>query len=133
MKKLLFLCSFLMLCGTSFADEIIKMQATSLAVKTTDDYGYWSDWSDWEDCSVLVVINVTNDRVNIYSQTPQEYDIYDYSDEEMDDQGGTTTTFHCVDDDGVRCDMRIRIQADGQIQLYIDYSNLMFVYNVEPK
>lgn len=132
MKKLLTLLIVFTLCGNAFADEILKMRATSFAIKSTDDYGYWSDWSDWEDCSVLVVINVTNDRVNIYSGTPQVYDIYDYGEEEYDDNG-TTTTFNCIDDEGLQCDMRIRIQNDGQVQLYIDYSDIMWVYNVELK
>lgn len=133
MKKFLFLLSFFMLCGISVANDIIKMQATSYAYKATDDYGYWSDWTDWQDCSILVVINAANDRVNIYSNSPQEYDIYNYGEEEYDSEGGTTTTFNCIDSNGLRCDMRIRIQANQQVQLYIDYSDAMWVYNVQPK
>ena len=122
-----------MICGISVANNIIKLQATSYAYKSTDEYGRWSDWSNWNDCSILVVVNTSNDRVNIYSNTPQEYDIYNYGEEEYDKDGGTTTTFNCIDDNGVRCDMRIRIQSDGQAQMYIDYSNFMIVYNVQPK
>lgn len=133
MKKLLFLCSFLMMCGMTVANDVLKWQATELAYKTTDNWGNWSDWSDWEDVSILVVINTATDRVNIYSSEPQEYDIYDYEEEEKDYEGGTSVTFHCVDANGVRCDMRIRVQADGQVQLYIDYSNIMFVYNVQSR
>ena len=133
MKKLLFLCSFLMICGMTIANDVLKWQATELAYKTTDNWGNWSDWSDWEDVSILVVINTATDRVNIYSSEPQEYDIYDYEPEETDSDGGTSITFHCVDVNGIRCDMRIRVQADGQVQLYVDYSNIMFVYNVQSR
>jgi hypothetical protein len=133
MKKMLLCLSFLMLCGIASASDILKWQATELAYKTTDDWGNWSEWSDWEDCSVLIVINTATDRVNIYSSTPQEYDVYDTEPEVYDNDGGSSITFHCVDANGLRCDMRIRVQANGQVQLYIDYNDIMFVYNVEAK
>jgi hypothetical protein len=133
MKKMLLCLSFLMLCGIASASDILKWQATELAYKTTDDWGNWSEWSDWEDCSVLIVINTATDRVNIYSSTPQEYDVYDTESAVNDNDGGSSITFHCVDANGLRCDMRIRVQANGQVQLYIDYNDIMFVYNVEAK
>ena len=133
MKKIL-LTLALVLCtlGTFAQSSILWFRTTEFAWKQKE-YGVWSDWSDWEDVSILVVINTATDRVNIYSSEPQEYDIYDYEDEETDYEGGTSITFHCVDANGVRCDMRIRVQADGQVQLYIDYSNIMFVYNVQSR
>lgn len=133
MKKLLFLCSFLMMCGMTVANDVLKWQATELSYKTADDWGNWSSWSDWEDVSILVVINTANDRVNIYSSEPQEYDIYDYEPEKTDSDGGTSITFHCIDANGLRCGMRLRVQADGQVQLYIDYSDIMFVYNIKER
>ncbi len=113
--------------------EVHKWQATSLAFRTLDDYGYWSEWTDWEDCSILVVFNLNTDRVNIYSNETQEYDIYDYLDESYDNNGSKTVTLKCIDADGLRCTMRLRTQSDGQKQLYVDYSDFMFVYNIEPK
>ena len=131
MKKLLLLFSFLMLFGVTYADEVIKMQATSYSYQSADNKGNWSGWSDWYDCNVLVVIK--NDRVNIYSNTPQEYDIYDSQEAVSDGEGGSSMTFKCVDNDGNRCDIRIRISATERVQLYVDYSDFMFVYNVQFK
>lgn len=133
MKKLLLCLSFLMLCGIASASDILKWQATELSYKTADDWGNWSSWSDWEEVSILVVVNTATDRVNIYSSTPQEYDIYDYEPEKTDGEGGTTITLHCVDANGLRCDMRLRVQADGQVQLYVDYSDIVFVYNIQER
>ena len=110
-----------------------KLQATSYAYKYLNDYGYWTEWSDWEYSSVLIVINTDNDRINIYSSTPQEYDIYDSEDSYRDKDGGETTTLKCIDADGVRCDVRIRIERSGNRQLYVDYSNIMWVYNIVNK
>lgn len=131
MKKLLILFIFFTLFGVVNAAETLKMQATSLAYKSINRYGDWTEWSQWEDCNILVVIK--EDRVNIYSKVPQEYDIYYFGKEESDNEGGRITTLKCVDMDGQRCGMRLRIQSDGQIQFYVDYSDFMFVYNVEFK
>ena len=121
-------CSILMLQA-----ETIKLNATSFAYKYQNEYGYWTDWTDWEDCRILVVINTETDRINIYSNSHQEYDVYDYTPEYSDDKGGRTTTFKCVDADGDRCEIRLRQQRDGQFQLYIDYSNIMWVYTIESR
>ncbi len=113
--------------------EVFKFQATSLSSKYFNEYGYWSEWSEWENCNILVVINSSAERINIYSSVPQEYDIYDSHDVSYDNDGGKTTTFKCIDADGLRCDVRLRVQSDGQVQLYVDYNNFMFVYNIESK
>lgn len=113
--------------------EVLKLQSTSYAYKYINDYGYWTDWTDWEYSSVLIVINTDNDRINIYSNTPQEYDIYGYEDSYRDKDGGETTTLKCIDAEGLRCEIRIRIERSGNRQLYVDYSDAMRVYNIVNK
>ncbi|MBO5816492.1 MAG: hypothetical protein J6R26_00890 [Paludibacteraceae bacterium] len=133
MKKILFTLALLLTFVGTISAEVLKMKATSVAYKYENEYGYWTDWTDWEECSILVVVDVDGDRITIYSSTPQEYDIYDSEYEESDGEGGTIQTFHSVDKDGSRCDLRIRITKDGDVQLYVDYSDVMLVYNVEMK
>lgn len=133
MKKLLTLSVAIFCTIVMCYAEVIKLQATSFAFKSQNDYGYWSDWSDWEDSSCLIVINADNDRINIYSKVPQEYDIYDYEGESSDNKGGTQFTFKCIDEDGLRCTIRFRVQSDGGRQLYVDYADMMWVYNVVNK
>lgn len=133
MKKLFTLgvaiiCSSLMLHA-----EVLKFNATSLAYKSQNEYGYWSDWSDWESCNILVVLNLDAERIDIYSSSAQEYDIYDYQGETYDEDGGTTMTLNCIDADGLRCEVRFRQQSDGQWQLYVDYADVMWVYNIQRK
>lgn len=126
---LLLLCSF-----SSFA-QTYKLRATGVAIKTQNERtGYWSDWSDWESCNLLVVMNIDRDIVTIYSKVTQEYDVIEVlSEDERDPDGGVSTTLLCVDADGTRCHMRLRSQSNGALQLYIDYSNVSFVYNVESR
>mgnify|MGYP006919062826 FL=1 len=116
-----------------YADGVYKYQATSLAFKSQNEYGYWSDWSDWESTNILVVINIDNSRINIYSSSPQEYDIYDYGERVVESDGGVSFTLKCIDEDGLRCSIRQREQPDGQLQLYINYSDVIIVYNIQKK
>ena len=52
----------------------------------------------------------------------------------MDDRyGGTTISYRCVDDDGLRCGIRLRVQADGSLQLYVDYNDAMWVYGLRKR
>lgn len=131
MKK--FLVFTLLLFASVFAShayaEVLKLKAYSASMRSTDHYGNWSDWADWSDCNILVVIG-EDSRVKIYSKETQEYDIISSEEEVSDHQGGTVTEYHCIDKDGLRCSLRLRVEKNDNIQLYVDYDNLSFVYNV---
>ncbi len=71
--------------------------------------------------------------MNIYSSSPQEYDIYDYGERVNESDGGITFTLKCIDKDGLRCSIRQREQPNGQMQLYIDYADVIVVYNIQMK
>ncbi len=134
MKKLIVILALILGCALASHADVYKYKTSSIALRSVNSYGNWTDWSDWEDCSVLVVINTDKDLITIYSAERQEFDVYDGGNGFVRDAGGGQTwTLRCVDVDGVRCEVRIRIQSDGQYQLYIDYSNLSYVYNIEPR
>lgn len=113
--------------------EVTKYTAYSLAMKTADNRGNWSKWSDWESCSILIVIDFDKERLTIYSHKTQVFDIISYEDWESDGEGGRTMSLSCVDDEGLRCTLRYRQDKDGDLQLYVDYNNLMYVYNIRFK
>ena len=71
--------------------------------------------------------------INIYSDKIQEYDIYEYTGEENDDDGGSSFLFQCVNKDGLRCQVRLRVQSDGSKQLYVDFNDAMWVYGLEER
>lgn len=113
--------------------QTYKLQTYNFAFRSKNSYGVWSDWSKWESSDMLVVINQDKDRITIYSRKVQEYDIYDYEGEEDDRYGGTTISYRCVDDDGLRCGIRLRVQGDGSLQLYVDYNDAMWVYGIRKR
>ena len=126
------LAFLIMLCSSLTANaEVLKLRSTEYSYKYQYDSGYWSDWSAWESTSVLIVINLSTERVTIYSELKQEYDIYNSSDTEYKSDGSEIITLSCVDADGIQCEMRIRKQSDGQVQLYVDYADISWVYNVQ--
>lgn len=103
----------------------------------TDSFSYkiyngvsWSDWSKWQNSHILVVISIDRDIISIYSENIQEYDIYKYDGKESDGNGGNILIFSCVNRDGLRCRIRFRIQSDKSKQLYVDFSDIMWVYNL---
>ena len=132
MKKILvaFLLSFM--CVFSYAADILKFQTTGLSIKTLEN-GSWTKWSDWEKCSCLVVINIDKDVITIYSSEKQVYDIIECNDPYTDSDGDEVLKMHAVDQDGDECDIRLISRLKGSDQLYVDFADIMWVYNIESK
>ena len=133
MKKFLIVLLLAMGIATTAEAQVAKYRATSLAFKAQNSYGDWGEWSDWENVNILIVLNLNNNSVQIYSQKTQEFDIIDRVSDWQNDNGGKTLEVSCVDNDGLRCHMRFRKQHDGQLQLYVDYRDFMYVYAIEPR
>ena len=131
MKKIFFLL-ILIFSICSIKAQTYKYYTTSFAYKYYEN-NRWTDWSDWERCRMLVVISVDRNLINIYSDTMQEYDIYEYNGEEEDKDGGTSLLFKCVNADGLRCQVRLRVQSDGSKQLYVDFNDCILVYGLEER
>ena len=130
MKKIIALLLLLIAALPSVA-EVIKYKATSFALNIYDyDAQSWTDWSDWQGCNILVVVDAGKDLITVYSQETQEYDIVEYLGEE-EDNNGALIKFNCVDKDGGKCNIRVRVQNDGQQQLYVDYNDASWVYNIQ--
>jgi len=134
MKK--FLCVLLLALGvaTTVDAQVVKYRATDVAYMSQNDNGSWSQWSAWEKVSMLIVMNLDKAIVQIYSSEPQEFDIVNtVSDWKSDSEGGQQIEFLCVDKNGLRCNMRFRVQSDGLMQMYVDYRNVIYAYVIEPR
>lgn len=132
MKKLTLSIILVLLSAFGFAQSIYKFRSTDLAYQYYDSYyGSWSSWSDWQSTSVLIVIDLYKERITIYSSELQQYDIYENYDERIDSDGDYVNEFRAIDQDGIRCGIRfITNDNTSRSQIYIDYSDMRWVYNV---
>ena len=77
-----------------------------------------------------IIINLNNDVVTIYSPKTQIYNIYKYIGTKKDSDGDITMTYKFYDQDLDFGNMRLMIRKNGQSQIYIDFSNISWAYDV---
>jgi hypothetical protein len=128
-KYLLFIILFAV--STSAIGQVYKLRTTEFASKYQINNYRWSEWTEWKDASILIVINLKKERITIYSKETQIYDIIEDEGQKTDSEGNKTYSLFCVNADGVTCRVRLRAPAkNGRMQLYVDFKDMMWVYNV---
>lgn len=136
MKKYKYLFTFCLVMMLSFINpvstiaQVYSYRTTEFAYKEVNSYGNWTNWSSWEPSNIPMTIDFGNDLVVIYSNTKQIYQIIEHVRNYTDNSGGTQMEFRFIDQDGDRGTMRLRIERNGNSQVYIEFSNIMWVYNV---
>ena len=78
-------------------------------------------------------INLSTDRITIYSprtQVYQVYGVYNNGNTYIDSSGGTNMKFYVIDQDYDKGSIRLRVERNGNSQIYVDFSNVAWVYNV---
>lgn len=134
MKKILALFALILTMSFIVPNEIkaqvYTYKTTAYAYQKTDSYGNWGKWSEWLDSDMTMVINFDTDVVTIYSPTTQRYKITKFIRNYTDNSGGKQVEFAFVDQDGDRGHMRLRIETNGNSQVYIDFNNIRWCYNV---
>jgi len=114
----------------SMEAQVYYFRTTGFAYKQINSYGHWTDWTDWQSSDMLITMNLDTDVVRIYSKTPQTYRITQHVRNFTDENGGKQVEFRFIDQDNDRGAMRLRIERNGNSQIYIDFNNIMWVYNV---
>ena len=99
------------------------------AYQYTQKMSYASDFDDWTTVNIPIVFNLTTDQIIIYSQRTQTYYIYKYE-TYTSNEGRRAVRFYFVDQDLDKGCCRLVIRNDGTSQIYIDFSNISWVYNV---
>lgn len=132
MKKIILVVFFITIANISYS-QVIKCKADAIAIKTKNEYSEkWSEWSKWEEVDILITIDPDKDRVKVFSKVEQVYDIIKSYGESYDEDGDKTIKWQCVNDDGLKCTVRLvkLYSKEGKSQLYIDFSDMMWVYNI---
>ena len=132
MKKLLLILLLFVGIGinTTYA-QIYRYQTTCFAIKQVNSYGYWGEWSNREPSDMLITLNFDKSLVKIYSPITQTYIIKEYIGSYNDNGGGAQAEYKFVDQDGDIGILRLRIDNNGNSQIYIEFNNIMWVYGVK--
>lgn len=117
----------LSICMLASYAEIISCRARELAIATVS-YGKYT-WSDWYPCRVDIYIDTTSDVVYIDSKEPQKYVILEDKGSVIKSDGSKIKTLKIIDQDYDRGELRLRQERNGNIQIYIDFADVAWVYS----
>lgn len=90
----------------------------------------WGQWSKWQLCEANGVINIPRTTVVIYTQKIQRYTIVEYKGAYYDSEGCETIEMSVIDQDGDKGTIRMRQEHNGNVQLYVDFADVSWVYNI---
>ena len=127
MKKIIVTLIIAFVCVSASA-QTIRYRASYFSIGPRNDYGQIV-WGDWERSNVIITIDFENDFIKVYSEREQNYVIIEEENSYEDNTGGSNVNFSAVDEEGIECTIRLRIQKDGTAQLYAFYSNVAWVYS----
>lgn len=125
MKKIILGIVLTLFMSIPSFSQIINFKATSVAIK---EVGY--RWSDWQKCNILITFNLRTDKVVIYSRSIQIYKVLTQGKSYVDESGGEQVKYDVIDQDDDLGDMRLRVERNGNSQIYIDFADVSWVYNV---
>lgn len=91
--------------------------------------GYWGNWSKWEKCTMPIKFDLDNDIIIIYSNKTQYYKVVEQG-ESPYDSSGRQILFYVVDGEGDRGYIRLRVENTGGCQIYVDFADVSWVYNI---
>ena len=92
----------------------------------------WEKWSKSKDVNLVVTLDSKKDRIIIYSEILQLFEIIEYIDEVITPTD-KTVSFICKNNDGENCTLSIitRINQFNRMQLYVNYEDRILNYNIE--
>lgn len=123
---------FVMLFGTNINAncQTYYYKTYEFAIKYKNSNGVWGNWSDWQKSNMVLTIDLDTDVITVYSEKRQIYSVLEAMGTYTDESGGRQTKFYVVDQDGDLGYVRLRIEKNGNSQVYIDFNDVMWVYNV---
>lgn len=133
MKKTvqLALILFLFSLASAYA-QTYKFMTTGFSVMEKNSQGEWGKWSDLQETKLIISLDTNKNRIIVYSQEVQWYDIVSYEKEEVTEDN-IVNPFSCKDEDGYAVTLSIitRKNQGNRKQLYITRNNYILVYNIE--
>ena len=111
--------------------QVYKFKTSGFSVLEKNEKGKWGKWSDLNSVNIVVSLDTNKNRIVVYSNIIQLFEIIDYQTIEENDTD-IVYSFSCKDNEGVNCTLSIitRKKQDNRKQLYINYDNRIIVYNI---
>ena len=108
-----------------------KFKTFGFSVLEKNERGKWGKWSDLKLVNLLISLDTDKNRIVVYSQVIQLFDIIVYQPTEENDTD-IVYSFTCKDNNGDDCTLSIitRKNQDNRKQLYINYNDRIIVYNI---
>ncbi len=130
MKKI-FLITILLFIATTSQAQVYKFITSSFSVSERTGKNVWTKWSKPQDASIVVSVDPSKDRIVIYSQELQLYQIMNYQ-PTVENEKTITNGFVCADEDGQKFTISIITRKDqgNRKQLYLNQKDVMIVYNM---
>jgi hypothetical protein len=129
--KILIVFTFFALGLNQSFGQTYKFNTSSLSVLEKAQNGNWGKWSDLQLVNILVKLDTDKNRIVVYSEAIQAFEIIDYIPLE-ESETDSVYSFTCKDNTGVNCTLSIitRKKQDNRKQLYINYENRIILYNI---
>jgi predicted nucleotidyltransferase len=111
--------------------QTYKFKTSGLSVMGKDQKGNWGKWSDLDLVNILVKLDTDKNRIIVYSEAIQVFEIVNYIPLE-ESETDSVYSFTCKDNNGEDCTVSIitRKKQDNRKQLYINYEDRIILYNI---
>lgn len=131
MKKLI-LILFATIFSMSMYSEILTCRTNLFAINEYNEYyGEWTGWSDWEESNMLVTINAEDGIVVINSPYRQVYSFISNARDYYDSDNERNIEVKFIDQDGDRGTLRLILRNSGNLEMYINFSNVRWCYQLK--
>jgi hypothetical protein len=122
----------LLFIGLQSFSQLYRFKTSSISVSGKLPTGKWDKWSKEKEANLVISLDSKKDRIIIYSEILQLFDIVEYIDEVVTPTDNTVS-FVCKSNDGENCTISIitRKNQNNRMQLYINFDDLILNYNIE--
>ena len=129
--KTLFFILFITLGIQKSSAQTYRFMTTGLSVLEKNEKGKWGKWSDLQKVEIVISLDTKKNRIIVYSQEIQLYEIVDYV-PKVENENDLIYTFNCSDNDGMPFTISIitRKNQDNRKQLYINQKDVIVLYNI---
>ena len=129
MKKIVLILGLLLSFSIMYSQEI-EYYSNFTSYKRLIEKDKWTDWTNWREYYVEIVFNTDSNTITIYDENiVKVYKIHPIY-EKLEDSNSITIKYKVIESENNCLYIRFRNQHDGVKQLYLDYKDLVYVYNL---